>query len=97
MIGYAVPYLSRCQAVLVDVSYTGESFVNRVKGLIGAVLRLLSVVSCTSLWFFLGVGLLSVRLVGLKAIVCCGKIVNENSNTLQATKLAFISLLLRRY
>jgi hypothetical protein len=62
-------------------SYTGKVFVNSVKGLIGAVLRLLKVVNCTSLWFFLSVGLLSVRLVGLKIIVCCGKIVNEKSPT----------------
>jgi transposase len=98
MIGYAVSHLSRCQTVLVDASYTGESFANRIKELIGAgvevvkrselrkfvVLSKCWVVECSFGWL---------EDYCLLWKNCERKI----PNTLQATKLAFISLLLRRY
>jgi transposase len=46
MIGYAVSYLSGCQAVLVDGGYTGEVFANSVRDLIGAAVE---VVKCSEL------------------------------------------------
>jgi transposase len=99
MIGYAVPHLSRCQTVLVDGrSYIGEVFANSVKELLGAVVEVVKrgelhkfvvlakrwIVECSFGW------LEDYRLLWKN---CERKL----SNTLQATKLAFISLLLRRY
>jgi transposase len=42
MIGYVVSHLSKGQTVLVDGSYTGEVFVNSVKGLIGVAVEVVT-------------------------------------------------------
>ena len=98
MIGYAGSTLSKCLKVLVDGWYTGENFANGVKQLIGAEVEVVKrselhtfavmpkrwIVERTFAW------LEDCRLLWKN---CERKI----KNTLQATKLAFISLLLRRY
>jgi transposase len=98
MIGYVVLYLSRCQIVLVDGSYAGEVFVNGVKVLLGVGVEVVArselhrfvvlakcwVVECLFGW------LEDYRLLWKS---CERKI----SSTLRVTRLAFISLLLRRY
>jgi transposase len=98
MIGYAAPNLSKCQKVLADGGYTGENFANSVKNLIEAEVEVVKrsdlhtfavlpkrwIVERTFAW------LEDYRLLWKN---CERKI----HSTLQATKLAFISLLLRRY
>ena len=98
MIGYVAPNLSKCLKILVDGGYTGENFANSVKKLIGAdtevvkrnefhkfaVLPKRWIVERSFGW------LEDYRLLWKN---CERKI----RNTLQAIKIAFISLLLRRY
>jgi transposase len=98
MIGYAYPNLSRVQKVLVDGSYTGDDFAEDVKWLIGAQVEVVKrndlhkfevlpkrwIVERSFAW------LEDYRLLWKN---CERKI----HNTLQAVKLAFISLLLSRY
>ncbi len=98
MIGYAGQTLSRCLKVLADGAYTGENFADGVKKLIGAEVEVVKrnelhtfsvlpkrwVVERTFAW------LEDCRLLWKN---CERKI----RNTLQAIKLAFISLLVRRY
>jgi transposase len=98
MIGYAAPHLSRCQTVLVDGSYTGEVFANSVKGLIGAAVE---VVKRSDLHRFV---VLPKRWIVERSFgwledyrLLWKNCERKIPNTLQATKLAFISLLLRRY
>lgn len=98
MIGYAAPNLSKCQKVLVDGGYTGENFANSVKELIAVDVE---VVKRNELHKFV---ILPERWIVERSFAwledyrllwknCEHKIYN----TLQTTKLAFISLLLRRY
>ena len=98
MIGYAASCLSKCLKVLVDGGYTGENFANSVKKLIGAAVE---VVKRNELHKFV---VLPKRWVVERSFGwledyrllwknCERKIVNS----LQAIKLAFVSLLLRRY
>ncbi len=98
MIGYAGATLSRCLKVLVDGGYSGENFANGVKALIGADVEVVKrnelhtfavlpkrwIVERTFAW------LEDCRLLWKN----CERKINS---TLQATKMAFISLLLRRY
>jgi transposase len=97
MIGYAGQTLQKCQKVLADGGYTGDNFAKSVKGLIGAEVEVVKrnelhtfavlpkrwIVERTFAWIE------DYRLLWKN---CERKI----RNTLQATKLAFISLLLRR-
>ena len=98
MIGYAAPCLSKCQKVLVDAGYTGENFANSIKNMIGADVE---VVKRNELHKF---AVLPKRWIVERSFGwledyrllwknCERKILN----TLQAVKMAFISLLLRRY
>jgi len=98
MIGYAAPNLSQCQKVLVDGAYTGEAFSKSIQTLIQAdvvvikrnelhkfaVLPKRWIVERTFAW------LEDYRLLWKN---CERKL----HSTLQAVKLAFISLILRRY
>jgi len=98
MIGYAGPYLSKCEKVLADGGYTGDNFANAVKKLIGADVEVVKrnelhtfavlpkrwIVERTFGW------LEDYRLLWKN---CERKI----HNTLQAVKFALISLLLWRY
>ncbi len=98
MIGFTGETLSKCLKVLVDGGYTGENFANRVRALIGADVEVVKrnelhtfavlpkrwIVERTFAW------LEDCRLLWKN---CERKI----HNTLQATKVAFVSLLLRRY
>ena len=98
MIGYAAPHLSRCLKVLADGGYTGEKFANSIKNLIGADVEVVKrnelhtfavlpkrwIVERTFGW------LEDYRLLWKN---CERKI----HNTLQAAKLAFLALILRRY
>lgn len=98
MIGFAAPQLSKCTKVLVDGGYTGENFASAVKEIIGAEVE---VVKRNELHQF---SVLPKRWVVERSFGwledyrllwknCERKILNS----LQAVKLAFISLLLRRY
>jgi len=98
MIGCAGTALSKCKKILVDGGYTGEFFANEVKKLIGAEVE---VVKRNELHTFV---VLPKRWIVERSFAwledcrllwknCERKI----KNTLQATKMAFISLLLRRY
>ena len=98
MIGYAASSLSKCLKVLVDGGYTGENFANKIKELIGADVEVVKrnelhkfsvlpkrwIVERTFAW------LEHFRLLWKN---CERKI----HNTLQAVKIALISLLLQRY
>lgn len=98
MIGYAAPCLSKCSKVLVDGGYTGDNFSNSVKDLIHADVEVVKrnelhtfaplpkrwIVERSFAW------LEDYRLLWKN---CERKI----HNTLQAIKLAFVSLLLKRY
>ena len=98
MIGFTGETLSKCLKVLVDGGYTGENFANRVRALIGADVEVVKrnelhtfavlpkrwIVERTFAW------LEDCRLLWKN---CERKI----HNPLQATKVAFVSLLLRRY
>ncbi len=98
MVGYAGNTLSKCEKVLVDGGYTGENFANGIKRLIGAEVEVVKrnelhtfavlpkrwVVERTFAW------LEDCRLLWKN---CERKI----RNTLQATKMAFVALLIKRY
>jgi transposase len=98
MIGYSAPSLSKCQKVLADGGYTGKKFANNVKGLIQAGVEVVKrdeihkFEVLTKRWIVeRSFGWLEdYRLLWKN---CERKI----HNTLQTTKLAFISLLLKRY
>ena len=98
MIGCAGSALSKCVKILADGGYTGENFTNGVKTLIGAEVE---IVKRNELHTF---AVLPKRWIVERSFAwledcrllwknCERKI----KNTLQATKMAFISLLLRRY
>ena len=98
MIGYAGSTLSKCLKVLVDGGYTGKNFANGVNQMIGAEVE---VVKRCELHTFVAMPkrwiversfawLEDYRLLWKN---CERKI----HNTLQAIKMAFISLLSRRY
>jgi transposase len=98
MIGYTASNLSGCQKVLADGGYTGENFAKSIKDLIGADVEVVKrnelhkfsvlpkrwIVERTFAW------LEDYRLLWKN---CERKI----KNTLQAVKMAFVFLLLRRY
>jgi len=98
MIRYAAPYLSRCLKVLADGGYTGDNFAESIQDLIGADVEVVKrnelhkfavlpkrwIVERTFGW------LEDYRLLWKN---CERKIYNA----LQAVKMAFISLILRRY
>jgi transposase len=98
MVGYAGNTLDKCIKVLVDGGYTGENFANEIKSSIGAEVEVVKrnelhtftvlpkrwIVERTFAW------LENCRLLWKN---CERKI----CNTLQATKLAFIALLIKRY
>ena len=98
MIGYAAPNLSKCIKVMVDGGYTGENFANGVKRLIGAEVE---VVKRSELHIF---AVLPKRWIVERSYgwledyrLLWKNCERKIHNTLQAVKLAFISLLLRRY
>jgi transposase len=98
MIGYAAPYLSRCEKVLTDGGYTGEDFADSIHDLIGAEVEVVKrnelhkfvvlpkrwIVERTFGW------LEDYRLLWKN---CERKI----HSTLQAVKMALLALILRRY
>jgi transposase len=98
MIGCAAPCLSKCQTVLVDGGYTGEDFANGVEKLIGADVE---VVKRNELHKF---AVLPKRWIVERSFgwledyrLLWKNCERKIHNTLQAVKLAFISLLIRRY
>ena len=98
MIGYAASCLTKCIKVLVDGGYTGEIFANTVKKLIGADVE---VVKRNELHKF---AILPKRWIVERSFgwledyrLLWKNCERKIHNTLQAVKLAFISLLLRRY
>lgn len=98
MIGYAAPNLSKCLKVLVDSAYTGESFAGSVRRLIGAEVE---VIKRTELHKF---AVLPKRWVVERSFgwledyrLLWKNCERKIHNTLQSVKMAFISLLLRRY
>jgi transposase len=98
MVGYAAPHLPKCLKVLVDGGYTGDNFADAIRGLVGANVEVVKrnelhkfaalpkrwIVERTFGW------LEDFRLLWKN---CERKI----HNTLQATKFALLSLILRRY
>ena len=97
MIGYAAPNLSKCIKVLADGGYTGENFANAVKDLIGAAVE---VVKRNELHKFV---VLPERWIVERSFgwledyrLLWKNCERKIHSTLQAVKLAFISLLLRR-
>lgn len=98
MIGYAAPNLSKCVKVLVDGGYTGDNFANSVKALIDADVE---VVKRNELHTF---AVLPKRWIVERSFgwledyrLLWKNCERKIHNTLQAVKMAFISLLLRRY
>jgi transposase len=98
MIGYAAPNLSKCLKVLVDGGYTGDSFAKSVKELIDADV---DVVKRNELHRF---AVLPKRWIVERSFgwledyrLLWKNCERKIHNTLQAVKLAFISLLLRKY
>jgi transposase len=98
MIGYAGPCLSKCQKVLVDGGYTGESFANNIKILIDADVE---VVKRNELHKFV---VLPKRWIVERSFgwledyrLLWKNCERKIHNTLQAVKFAFISLLIKRY
>jgi transposase len=98
MIGYAAPNLSKCLKVLVDSAYTGDNFANGVKELIGAEVE---VVKRTELHTF---AVLPKRWIVERSFgwledyrLLWKNCERKIHSSLQAVKMAFISLLLRRY
>jgi len=98
MIGYAAPNLSKCLKVLVDSAYTGENFANIVKYLIGAEVE---VVKRSELHKFV---VLPKRWIVERSFgwledyrLLWKNCERKIHNTLQAVKMAFISLLIRKY
>ena len=98
MIGYDAPNLTKCSKVMVDGGYTGENFANGVKTLIGADVE---VVKRTELHKF---AVLPKRWIVERTFgwledyrLLWKNCERKIHSTLQAVKIAFISLLLRRY
>ena len=98
MIDHATSSLSKCIKVMVDSGYTGENFANSVKGLIGAEVE---VIKRTELHKF---AVLPKRWIVERTFgwledyrLLWKNCERKLHNTLQAVKMAFISLLLRRY
>jgi transposase len=98
MIGYAGSCLLICQKVLVDGGYTGENFANSIKKLIGAEVE---VVKRNELHKF---AVLPKRWIVERSFgwledyrLLWKNCERKIHNTLQAIKLAFVSLLVRRY
>jgi transposase len=98
MIGYAASNLSKCVKVLVDGGYTGENFASSVKKMIGAEVE---VVKRNEIHKF---SVLPKRWIVERSFgwledyrLLWKNCERKIHNTLQAVKLAFISLLLRRY
>jgi len=98
MIGYEGPNLSKCQKALVDGGYTGENFASRIKELIGAEVE---VVKRNELHKF---AVLPKRWIVERSFgwledyrLLWKNCERKIHNTLQAIKLAFVSLLVRRY
>ena len=97
MLGYAAPFLSKCLKVLADGGYTGDKFANSVKKLIGADVE---VVKRNELHKF---AVLPKRWIVERSFgwlenyrLLWKNCERKIRNTLQAVKLSFISLLLRR-
>ena len=98
MIGYAASNLSKCQKVLVDGGYTGQNFANSVNNMIGAEVE---VVKRNELHKFV---VLPKRWIVERSFgwledyrLLWKNCERKIRSTLQAVKMAFISLLLRRY
>lgn len=98
MIGYAAPNLAKCVKALVDGGYSGEKFAASVKSLIAADVE---VVKRNELHKF---SVLPKRWIVERSFgwledyrLLWKNCERKIANTLQVTKLAFISLLLRRY
>ena len=98
MIGYASPNLSKVIKVMVDGGYTGKNFATAVKRLIGAEVE---VVKRTELHTF---AVLPKRWIVERSFgwledyrLLWKNCERKIRNSLQAVKMAFISLLLRRY
>ena len=98
MIGYSAPHLSKCRKVLVDGGYVGDNFASAVRALIGAEVE---VVKRNELHKF---AVLPKRWVVERSFgwledyrLLWKNCERKIRNTLQAVKLAFISLLVRRY
>ena len=98
MIGYGGGCLSKCEKILVDGGYTGENFANSIKKLIGAEVE---VVKRNELHKF---AVLPKRWIVERSFgwledyrLLWKNCERKIYNTLQAIKLAFISLLARRY
>ena len=98
MISCAIPNLSRCLKVLTDSAYTGDNFSNSVRALIGAEVE---VVKRNELHKF---AVLPKRWIVERSFgwledyrLLWKNCERKIHNTLQAVKMAFIALLLRRY
>ena len=98
MIGFAYPNLSKVIKVMVDGGYTGEDFAQDVKWLIGAEVE---VVKRNELHTF---EVLPKRWIVERSFgwledyrLLWKNCERKIHNTLQAIKLAFVSLLLKRY
>ena len=97
-IGYSREYLLKCEAIMADSGYTGENFATMMRKLIGAKVEIIKrnelhkfvvlpkrwIVERTFAW------LDDYRILWKN----CERTLH---NSLQAVKMAFISLLLRRY
>ena len=98
MIGYVGSCLSMCKKILVDGGYTGEDFADNIKKLIGAEVE---VVKRNELHKF---AVLPKRWIVERSFgwledyrLLWKNCERKIYNTLQAIKLAFVSLLVRRY
>ena len=98
MIGYATSNLFKCQKVLADSAYTGENFASRVKCLIGASVE---VIKRSELHKFV---VLPKRWIVERSFgwledyrLLWKNCERKLHSTLQAVKMAFISLLIKRY
>jgi transposase len=98
MLGYTGNTLSKCIKVLVDGGYSGEKFAHNIKSIIGAEVE---VVKRNELHTF---AVLPKRWIVERSFgwledcrLLWKNCERKIRNTLQATKLAFISLLLKRY
>ena len=98
MIGYAATNLSKCQKVLVDGGYTGKKFEDNVKDMVGAEVE---VIKRNELHKF---AVLPKRWIVERSFgwledyrLLWKNCERKIRNTLQAVKMAFISLLLKRY
>jgi transposase len=98
MVGYAAPHLPKCLKTLVDGGYTGENFADSIKEILGAEVE---VVKRSELHKF---AVLPKRWIVERTFgwledyrLLWKNCERKLHNTLQATKFAFISLILRRY